>query len=98
MEAGVRIFEYTPGFIHAKNVIADDECAICGTINTDYRSFYLHHECGVFLSEISAIHDMKEDFIRTQKQSMEMNLETWYKRPFTHKLIQFLFRMLSPLL
>lgn len=98
MEAGVRIFEYTPGFIHAKNVIADDECAICGTINTDYRSFYLHHECGVFLSEISAIHDMKEDFIRTQKQSKEMHLETWYKRPLTHKLIQFLFRMLSPLL
>lgn len=98
MEAGVRIFEYTPGFIHAKNVIADDECAICGTINTDYRSFYLHHECGVFLSEISAIHDMKEDFIRTQKQSKEMNLEIWYKRPLTHKLIQFLFKMLSPLL
>ncbi len=98
MEAGVRIFEYTPGFIHAKNVIADDECAICGTINTDYRSFYLHYECGVFLSEIHAIADMKEDFIRTQKQCKEMNLETWHKRPLTHKLIQFVLKMLSPLL
>ena len=48
MEAGVHIYEYKPGFIHAKNVISDDECAICGTINTDYRSFYLHYECGVF--------------------------------------------------
>lgn len=98
MEAGVRIFEYTPGFIHAKNVIADDECAICGTINTDYRSFYLHYECGVFLSEISAIADMKEDFIRTQKQSKEMDLVTWSKRPITHKLIQFGLNILSPLL
>ena len=44
----MHIYEYKPGFIHAKNVIADDECAICGTINTDYRSFYLHYECGVF--------------------------------------------------
>ncbi len=98
MEAGVRIFEYTPGFIHAKNVIADDECAICGTINTDYRSFYLHYECGVFLSEIAAIADMKEDFIKTQKQSKEMDLVTWSKRPVMHKLIQFGFKILSPLL
>lgn len=98
MEAGVRIFEYTPGFIHAKNVIADDECAICGTINTDYRSFYLHYECGVFLSEIQAVIDMKEDFLRTQKLSKEMDLETWSKRPLFQKLIQWGFKILSPLL
>lgn len=98
MEAGVRIFEYTPGFIHAKNVIADDECAICGTINTDYRSFYLHYECGVFLSEISAIADMKEDFICTQKQCKEMDLATWSRRPISHKIIQFGLKILSPLL
>ena len=98
MEAGVRIFEYTPGFIHAKNVIADDECAICGTINTDYRSFYLHYECGVFLSEISAVADMKEDFIKTQKQCKEVDLVTWQKRPVIQKLVQFGFKILSPLL
>ena len=62
IESGVRIFEYKPGFIHAKNVVSDDECAICGTINTDYRSFYLHYECGVFLSEMGAVYDMKNDF------------------------------------
>ena len=98
MQAGVRIFEYTPGFIHAKNVIADNECAICGTINTDYRSFYLHYECGVFLSEISAIADMKEDFIKTQKQCKEMNLTEWSKRPISHKIVQFGLKILSPLL
>ena len=98
MEAGVRIFEYTPGFIHAKNVIADDECAICGTINTDYRSFYLHYECGVFLSEIQAVIDMKEDFLKTQKLSREMDLETWSKRPLTQKIVQWVLKILSPLL
>lgn len=98
IEAGVRIFEYTPGFIHAKNVVADDECAICGTINMDYRSFYLHHECGVFLSEIPAVGEIKEDFLKTQKQSREINLEEWKKRPFRQKLIQFILKLLSPLL
>ncbi len=98
MSAGVRIYEYTPGFIHAKNVIADDECAICGSINTDYRSFYLHYECGVFLSEMSAVLDMKEDFFNTLKKCKEMDLESWYKRPLEQKLVQGALRIISPLL
>jgi cardiolipin synthase len=98
MEAGVRIYEYEPGFIHAKNVIADDECAICGTINTDYRSFYLHYECGVFLSELDAIKDMKDDFIRTLDKCVEMDLYTWSKRPLGNKIMQWALKLLSPLL
>jgi cardiolipin synthase len=98
MAAGVRVYEYTPGFIHAKNVIADDECAICGTINTDYRSFYLHYECGVFLSEVSAIMDMKEDFLRTLDKCTEMDLYTWSKRPIGQKVIQSTLKILSPML
>lgn len=98
MEAGVRVYEYTPGFIHAKNVIADDECAICGTINTDYRSFYHHFECGVFLSEISAVADMKQDFLKTLQQCEEMDLETWRKRPISQKVIQSTLKVLSPML
>jgi cardiolipin synthase len=98
MEAGVRIYEYEPGFIHAKNVIADDECAICGTINTDYRSFYLHYECGVFLSEIDAIKDMKDDFIRTLDKCIEMDLYTWSKRPIGNKIMQSTLKILSPML
>lgn len=98
MEAGVHIYEYQPGFIHAKNVIADDECAICGTINTDYRSFYLHYECGVFLSEVNAIKDMKEDFIKTLDKCEEMNLENWVKRPIGNKIMQAALKVLSPLL
>lgn len=98
MEAGVHIYEYQPGFIHAKNVIADDECAVCGTINTDYRSFYLHYECGVFLSEMHAIEDMKADFLRTLDKCREMDLESWSKRPIPHKIVQAGLRILSPLL
>lgn len=98
MAAGVKVYEYKPGFIHAKNIVADDECAICGTINTDYRSFYLHYECGVFLSEMSAIEDMKADFIHTLDKCEEMNLDTWSKRPWYQKLIQFTLRLISPLL
>ena len=98
MEAGVHIYEYKPGFIHAKNVIADDECAICGTINTDYRSFYLHYECGVFLSEMEAVKDMKEDFLRTLKECEEMDLARWSKRPLGNKMMQAALKVLSPLL
>jgi len=98
MEAGVHIYEYKPGFIHAKNVIADDECAICGTINTDYRSFYLHYECGVFLSEMEAVKDMKDDFLRTLEECEEMDLAHWSKRPIGNKVMQAALKVLSPLL
>lgn len=98
MEAGVRIYEYTPGFIHAKNVISDDECAICGTINTDYRSFYHHYECGVFLSEVPAVNEMKKDFLETLEKCKEMDLESWNKRPFGQKLIQSTLKLISPML
>lgn len=98
MEAGVRVYEYTPGFIHAKNVIADDECAICGTINTDYRSFYHHYECGVFLSEMPVVVEMKEDFLHTLEKCEEMNLEKWQKRPLEQKVIQSTLKLISPML
>ena len=58
MENGIKIYEYVPGFIHAKNIITDDECCVCGTINMDYRSFYLHYECGVLMTEVPAVMDM----------------------------------------
>lgn len=61
---GVRIFEYTPGFIHAKQCVCDGEAATVGTINLDYRSLYLHFECGVLLMKVAAIVDIKRDFDR----------------------------------
>ncbi|MDE7232045.1 MAG: cardiolipin synthase, partial [Lachnospiraceae bacterium] len=65
IEAGVRIYQYTPGFLHAKCVLADDETAVVGTINFDYRSFYHHFECGVFLYRAQAVEELKKDMEET---------------------------------
>lgn len=69
VQAGVKIYYYTPGFIHAKMVIADDERAFIGTCNMDYRSFYLHYECGALLYNVNTIPEMKNDFLATQNES-----------------------------
>ena len=65
MEDGVRIYEYTPGFCHAKNWVCDDRFAVCGTINLDYRSLVHHFECGVWMYDVDAVGEMKADFERT---------------------------------
>jgi cardiolipin synthase len=61
MKAGVKIYEYTPGFIHSKSILCDDEYAVVGTINFDYRSLYLHFENAVYFSGCSAVSDLKRD-------------------------------------
>ncbi len=75
IKAGVKIYEYTPGFIHAKSFVCDDEIATVGTINMDYRSLYLHFECGVFMYKTSAIKDIKADSIDTIAKSKEITIE-----------------------
>ena len=98
MENGIKIYEYVPGFIHAKNIITDDEGCVCGTINMDYRSFYLHYECGVLMTEVPAVMDMKEDFLNTMRVSERVSLDEWRKRPLWQKCIQSILRIFSPLL
>lgn len=84
IESGVKIYEYTPGFIHSKTYISDDEYGVVGTINMDYRSLYLHFECGVWLYKCSSIIEMKNDFLSTLELCREITLEDlknirWYK-------------------
>lgn len=98
LEKGIRIYEYVPGFIHAKNIITDDECSVCGTINMDYRSFYLHYECGVLMTEVPAVMEMKEDFLNTMRVSERVSLDAWKSRPFWQKCVQATLRLFSPLL
>lgn len=74
LAAGVRIYEYTPGFNHAKTFVADDTVGTVGTVNLDYRSLYLHFECGVWMHGTQAVGDMKEDFLRTLEKSEEIRL------------------------
>ena len=87
LEAGVRIFEYLPGFIHAKTIINED-CGIVGTINMDYRSFYLHYECGLWMSDEKTLEPIYADFMHTMEESREMTYEEWKNRSWRLKLIQ----------
>ena len=72
--AGVRIFEYTPGFVHAKVFTSDGEKAAVGTINLDYRSLYLHFECAAFLYRVPEIARIEEDFQATLEKCQEIRL------------------------
>lgn len=65
IKGGVKIYEYTPGFIHAKSFLADDEVGVVGTINLDYRSFLHHFENAVFMFKTNALKELKRDFIQT---------------------------------
>lgn len=75
LEDGVKIYVYTPGFLHAKSYLSDDKRAVVGTINMDYRSLYLHFECGVLLLDTPCLHDLKHDYQEVFKLSREVTLE-----------------------
>ena len=75
LSAGVRIYEYTPGFIHSKLCICDDEAAVTGTINFDYRSLYLHFENACLFIYNAVVLQAKDDFLRTQEKSAQILLE-----------------------
>jgi len=98
LEAGVKIYEYVPGFIHSKIVVSDDDCAICGSINMDYRSFYLHYECGVFMSENDCVFDIKQDFMETLKKCERISYDKWKNRGILQKAIQWTLKIFSPIL
>ncbi len=96
LEAGVRIFEYDPGFIHSKLFVSDNAVATCGTINMDYRSFYFHFECGVWMCSVPAVNDIKEHFLEMQDDSTEIILSQWLKRPLRKRFKQALLNILAP--
>ena len=97
MENGIRIYEYTPGFIHAKNFLVDDKCATVGTINLDYRSLYLHFENGIYLYGNQCLKDIKQDFMNTFDKSHEMSLDEVIQGRFKG-LFEDLLRLIAPLL
>ena len=88
---GVRIFEWTPGFCHAKMSVADDRMATCGTINLDYRSLYHHFENGCFMADCQAVQDIKADFDRSFKECHEVTDEYRVGRRGTIKRLWQLF-------
>lgn len=98
IEAGVEIYEYTPGFIHSKTCVSDDDTAIVGTINFDYRSLYLHFECGVWMYANSEIKAVKDDFLDTLKVCQRITEEDCRKVPWYKRFMRALFRIFAPLM
>lgn len=97
LEAGVKIYEYEPGFIHAKTIINED-CGIVGTINMDYRSFYLHYECGLWMCSREVIDVIKEDLLKTIEDSIEVSYMEWRNRSWYLKVYQPVLNLFSTLM
>ena len=77
--AGVRLYEYRPGFLHAKMIVADDDIAVVGTMNMDFRSFYMHFECGTVFYANDVVMQAKEDIDEIMAVSREID-EEWLRR------------------
>ena len=97
-EAGVKIYEYTPGFIHAKVFVSDDKKAVVGTINLDYRSLYHHFECATYLYQADCIPEIEADFQATLKACREVTAETIQNEKLSVKLTGQLMKFIAPLL
>ena len=93
---GIEIFEYTPGFCHAKQWVCDDELSIVGTINMDYRSLYLHFENAVLIYGKETALSIRKDFEETFERSCNVT-EKYNDRPKTLKLHQCILRIVAPL-
>lgn len=98
LEAGVHIYEYTPGFIHAKVFISDHKKAVVGTINLDYRSLYLHFECAAYLYRNSEIFAIEEDFQETLKMCKKIAPSDYAKLSFFTRAQGRVLRLFAPLM
>ena len=98
LDSGVQIYEYEPGFIHAKSFVADDIEAVVGTINLDYRSLYHHFECAAYCYGTDCISDIEKDFQETLKQSRNITKKTIWKGYPWLRPVSFLIKIIAPLL
>ena len=96
--AGIEIWEYSPGFIHAKMAVSDGRAAIIGTANLDFRSLYLHHECAVALWDSPAVGEIAGDIERTLAQSQRVTLEELAAEPWYKRMAAGILRMFAPLM
>ncbi|MEG0355817.1 MAG: phospholipase D-like domain-containing protein, partial [Lachnospiraceae bacterium] len=98
IEAGVEIYEYTPGFVHAKVFVSDDDTAAVGTINLDYRSLYLHFECGTFIYNNNVVRDIEKDFQETLGKSQRISILDVKNRNVFQKMVGNVLRLFAPLM
>lgn len=97
LRAGVRIYEFTPGFLHAKCYVSDDRAAVVGSINMDYRSLFLHFECGALLLYNSQVIALRDDVLRTLPECREVQLADC-RTSLAGTLLDSVLRLLSPLM
>ena len=97
-EAGVKIYEYTPGFVHAKVFLSDDMHAVVGTINLDYRSLYLHFECAAYLYKVPALADIMADFQDTMEKSHLITGKDIQNQGFFTRFFGALLKIAAPLM
>ena len=98
LQSGVRIYRYTPGFIHAKLCVADGQRATVGTVNLDYRSFYLHYEDGVLFTGGPVPGAVEADILQTLSRCEELRYDAWRRRPALQKAVQPLLRIFAPMM
>ena len=98
ISAGVKVYEYTPGFIHSKVMMADDRIAIVGTINMDYRSYYLNFECATLLYKTKALKDIRKDFDRTFEESQLIDMADCLKIPLYKVIIRAVLKLFAPIM
>ena len=98
LKGGVRIFEYSPGFVHSKLFLSDDGTAAIGTVNLDFRSLYLHFENGVWLYRADCLPEVRADFDRTFPQCREVTMDDARRVRLPRRIYRSLLRLLSPLM
>lgn len=98
LASGVKIYTYSPGFVHAKVFLVDGKYATVGTINLDYRSLYLHFECGLLMYKASCIEDIRLDFMKTFEKCRLIGKSDLKKRGFFSRLSGFILKVLAPLM
>lgn len=96
LEAGVKIYEYTPGFIHSKFFVSDDSVATVGTVNMDYRSFIMHFECGVWMCDNQTVYDIKEHFNSLLLHCEEMTMESLKKASVFTRVKRAILHLFAP--
>lgn len=94
---GVRIYEYTPGFIHAKTLVSDDDTCIIGTINFDYRSYFLHFECAAWFYKSSCVKELHDDFLHTLSVSHEISYDEIKNVSVLRKVLWAILNLFAPL-
>ena len=98
MESGVEIYEYSEGFIHSKTIVADEERAVSGTINLDYRSMSETFECGCYFASCDTVKDIFTDFTATLSQCKRINPEENTKISIFSKVARGFLKLFAPLM